>query len=311
MRALELVDHLYSRFVDSIDVPSREHARSLPHTLRLAPSPSARWSEVFTHEVTLAAPLLFAQGMSNVASEQVEDAVQAHALAVIGAFGKDRILDGQVEPTTELVSVLAAVRAERERAMDRLAGPTRDYELADERALSAMKVERLLLVRARPMDLAMYQTISIAKQTPGFPASLALAHRAGWPEEACKDVHRTLEDIALGLQMHDDVVDWEKDAAAGGAWVVSLARAAPGWKGGRDETTLRQAVLDSGVAARLLVAASQRFACASVRADRLGATRLSGWCLDRASKLTALAEAEVRSAGYAVRAHMLTQWALS
>ncbi len=125
------------------------------------------------------------------------------------------------------------------------------------------------------------------------------------------DVHRTLEDVALGLQMHDDVIDWEKDAAAGGAWVVSLARSAPSWKDGYDETSTRRSVLDSGVAARLLVAASEHFACASIRADRLGAERLADWCLERASKLTALAEGELRSAGYAVRAHVLTQWALS
>ena len=64
MNIPELVDEMYEAFVDGLGEPLAEHARDLPRALRLAPRPNCPWSEVFSHEVTLGAPALFAEGMN-------------------------------------------------------------------------------------------------------------------------------------------------------------------------------------------------------------------------------------------------------
>ena len=61
MNIHELVDDLYEAFADRIGEPLSDSARDLPRALRLAPQP-CRWSRVFSHEVTLGAPALFAEG---------------------------------------------------------------------------------------------------------------------------------------------------------------------------------------------------------------------------------------------------------
>jgi hypothetical protein len=169
-------------------------------------------------------------------------------------------------------------------------------------------VERQVLVNQLAVPFDTYEAISRWKQAPANPASLALAAVAEWSDESKDVVQNTIEDIALGLQMHDDAVDWEDDAKRGGAWAVSLAShmldKSP------DEKTRRQIVLDSGVLAEFLLRASQRFAGAAIGASALGASRLAEWCLERSRSLGALAELEVRNAGHVVRAHAVERWRL-
>ena len=63
MNIHELVDDLYEAFADRIGEPLSDSARDLPRALRLAPQP-VPWSRVFSHEVTLGAPALFAEAMA-------------------------------------------------------------------------------------------------------------------------------------------------------------------------------------------------------------------------------------------------------
>ena len=65
MNVHDLVDDLYEVFADRIGEPLASSARDLPRALALAPV-SVPWSRVFSHEVTLGAPALFAEAMPEV-----------------------------------------------------------------------------------------------------------------------------------------------------------------------------------------------------------------------------------------------------
>ena len=181
--ALTMLDALYDGFVAALPRPLQHTARELACSLGLAP-PGVRWSEVFAHPVTLGAPALVADGMPGTPMERVRDATLAHMLAVIEAFGTDRVEDGQVQATPELRALLAEVRRARDLSQARVIAsaldPRLDFRLADQRTTRAIARERELLAGGDPVSFETYAEVSLEKQSPGFPASLALALSAGY-----------------------------------------------------------------------------------------------------------------------------------
>ncbi len=316
MNVLDLVDELYEAFADRIGPPLSESARDLPRALRLAPAP-VPWSKVFSHEVTLGAPALFAEAMIGVSGAQVRDAVVAHMLAVVDAFGTDRIEDEQIEATPAVFAVLGQARRERDRAVARLVGkrPLRDcsFDAADAQAVRAIRYERQVLRSGRAVPFEEYERISLEKQCVGVVASVVLARAAGWDDRRCHALKTTLEAVWLGLQMADDVVDWEDDMKLGGAWAVCLMEGSKGPppSGSRLKATpsVRQRVHDSGVLSVMLSRALRHMRVARRLATILGARSLSEWTVSQARRLEALVKAESKSPGYAVRAHALAAWA--
>jgi hypothetical protein len=311
MNIHDLVDDLYEAFADRIGEPLSDSARDLPRALRLAPQP-VPWSRVFSHEVTLGAPALFAEAIVGVPSALTRDAVVAHMLAVIDAFGTDRIEDEQIESSPGVFAVLGQARRERDRAMVRLCGgappPESDFRAIDTLSLRAIRRERAMLLSARPVDLNVYETASLEKQSAGILASVALVRAVGWSERRCRAVRATLGSVWLGLQLADDVVDWEDDVQRGGAWAVCLMRGhAPSTLRGKD--SIRSQVLQSGILAVMLKRALTHMRAARRRATALGAHRLASWAGGQESRLEGLTAAETKSAGYAVRAHALAAWA--
>src|SRR5215472_10164501 len=153
MRELELVDNLYDAFVRTLDVRNAEAARGLAHTLGLAPSPEIPWSQVFGHEVSLAAPALVAESMPRLSGETVRAAVLAHMFSVIEAFATDRIEDGQVGATPELRELLPLLRRSRDVALRTVCGPelarSMGYEPEDRTMRHAINSERELLASGR------------------------------------------------------------------------------------------------------------------------------------------------------------------
>jgi hypothetical protein len=311
-----LVDELYEAFADRIGEPLAGGARDLPRALRLAPI-AVPWSRVFSHEVTLGAPALFAEAMPNVDRSVVRDAVLAHLLAVVDAFGTDRIEDEQVEARPETFAVLGQARRERERAVARLFGgavpPDCDFRAVDAISIRAIREERAIVLSGRPVGLETYERASLDKQCAGILASVALARAVGWNAQRCVAVRATLESISLGLQLADDVVDWEDDVQGGGAWAVCLMRglrstaSQPARQDHPD--SIRVQVLHSGILGRMLSRASLHMRRAHRRARVLGAGRLASWAAAQEMKFGTLAAGEARSAGYAVRARALSAWA--
>ncbi len=309
----ELVDEMVEAFLGGLGGPLASVARDLPRVLGLAQQRDCPWSRVFGYEVTLGAPALVAEAVS-CPSDIVRDAVLAHALAVIDAFATDRIEDEQVPASPEILAVLGCARRQRDRALMRIFGgpplPECDFAAADVRVGRAIRKEREFLSSGRAIDAATYGALSREKQCPGTLASLALARVSGWDDRHCEAVRRMLEEVALGLQTYDDVVDWEDDLARGGSWAVCLMKG-EGLPSARENErrALRSRVLESGILSTMLQRAAGHLSRARRLAGALGAGRLATWASSREERFTVLWSAETRNAGYTVRAHALSAWA--
>ncbi|APR79694.1 Hypothetical protein A7982_05041 [Minicystis rosea] len=318
MNAHGWVDELYADFVKTLPAALSETAAALPVVLQLAPSREIPWSEVFSHEVTLGAPRLAAEGMTGLPESAVRDASLAHLLAIIEAFGTDRILDGQVEPSPALEGVLEHARKARDEALARVLALAGDAERdafarADADTAAAIRTEQAILRSGESVPWARYLAVARGKQRLGLPASLALARAAGWDARRRIALTRTLESVWIGLQLHDDVIDWESDLSRGGAWAASIAAHAPVRVDPRDRKTVpvstRRLVLESGALTRMLHEAARSFRAARRRAEALGLTALAAWARDREVHLGDLAEREAESPGQTNRAHALSHWA--
>ncbi len=316
MNVHDLVDDLYEVFADRIGEPLASSARDLPRALSLASVP-VPWSRVFSHEVTLGAPALFAEAMPEVRPSLLRDAVLAHLLAVVDAFGTDRIEDEQVEASPRIFAILGQARRERDRAIARMFGGVVpqdcDFRAADTLTMRAIRSERAMLLSGRAVDMAIYEHASLDKQCAGILASVALARAVGWDARRCRAVRSTLESVSLGLQLADDVVDWEDDMQRGGAWAVCLMRGSQrvglGWMRPEKPEPIRGQVLRSGVLGVMLSRSCHHMRKARRRATALGAQRLAAWAGGQEARLRSLAAAEEANAGYAVRARALAAWA--
>jgi hypothetical protein len=312
------IDELYGGFVGTLPANLQGLARSLPHVLGLAPLRNASWSEVFSHEVTLGAPALFSEILPRVEAELTRRAVLGHALSVIEAFGVDRVADGQVQATPELLALLEHVRGARDAVLDKVwPGTAKASRDADIETRSAINEEHALLSRVGAATFDEYRRISLAKQAVGFPASLALARAGGATVSQVEEIKRALQGVWLGLQFEDDAVDWEDDWRRGqGAWAVSLARR-------RLETVkqldaderptepdlIRRRVFNMRVLYLMLREARHQYRVAWRYARILNASRLAAWAERRKLHTEDLLPHEDRHAGYVVRARKLAAWA--
>lgn len=308
------VDAIWTAFCDELPLDLQPEARALAVGMVLAPVPDIPWSMVFRNEVTLAAPALFATAMPQATQQMVLTATTAHMLAVIVAFATDRMLDRQAEGSPQMLRLLEHMRVERDRAICELTGSELcPYQNAEYSALCAINTERILLHHGIALSFSDYSKLSLAKQAVAFPASLALARAAGWDGRHKRAIESVLRGIVLGLQFHDDVVDWEDDWNKGGAWAVSLSRGlaireSVSGNGKPNIESVRRLVHRSGVLATMMTMARWRYRMAARLTARLGADRLSRWAREQELTAAELAERESSSAGYVVRAHQLSNW---
>jgi hypothetical protein len=306
------IDDLYAAFAATLPAALAGPAVALAATLGLAPSPAVPWSEVFAHEITLGAPRLVAEAMPELPDALVRDATLAHLLAVIEAFGTDRIEDGQVPETTTLAAVLAHARRARDEALARVTQES-SYQPAERATLVAIHAEQAALRDVDGVPFPRYLAIVHGKQRVGLPASLALARAAGWDARRVRTLARLLDAVSEALQLHDDVIDWEDDLGRGGAWAASLAAHVAARGEARDRPTkpvsMKTLVHQSGMLARMLEISARRFRAARRRAEALGASRLASWAREREASARDLFRREAESPGFANRAHALSAWA--
>lgn len=303
------IDELYEEFRARAPERLRTPIRNLACTLGLAPTPTVPWSQVFNHEVTVAAPWMVSEALHAINPELTGSACLAHLLAVIEAFGTDRIQDGQVEPTEALTSVLAEIRSARDQALGHLAGAgcaKRAYAVAQSVTHASICRERELLEIRAPTSLREYQRISSGKQAVGMPACLCLARSAGLDPDAVASIERMLLCVWMGLQVHDDVADWQDDAMRGGAWAINLARWRLAAEPPSSPDAIRSFVHRSGVLASMLRLSRRQYRSARRRASVLGASRLARWCHERERDSERLADREADHPGYVIRARALS-----
>lgn len=315
MSAPPSIDDLWAAFVAALPEAQGATASGLAVTLGLAPTPAVPWSEVFSNEITLGAPGLVAEAMPALPDPIVKDAAFAHLCAIVEAFATDRLEDGQAQPSEALSTLLAQVRRARDEALARVAPAAADlsYAGAEHETMAAIHAEQAVLRGGEPVPWARYLMISYGKQRVGLPASLALARAAGWDARRTRGLGRMLDAVWVGLQLHDDVLDWQDDFARGGAWAVSMAAACPPIVASSDRETvpvsMPRLVFQSAVLARMLRASARCFRAARRRAELLGAVRLARWARDREATVGELAAREAESPGFTNRAHALSTWA--
>jgi hypothetical protein len=318
------IDALYSEFTATLPSSLVKLGTNLPYVLGLAPRKGVGWDDVFGHRVTLAAPELVSEGWRACCSpeeigERLRDGVLGHALSVIEAFASDRILDGQIVSTSELLMLLEEIRRARDRVLERVfPGATLACREADDATLQAIREERAVLGRLAAVSFQDYERVSLGKQAVGFPASVALLRALGASERSVTQAELALRGVWLGLQFEDDVVDWEDDfRRGGGAWPVSLARRrVTGSSSSREPhhrptepDMIRRRVLDSGVLYSMLAAARRQYRAAYRHARALRASTLADWALGRMRRLDELLPLEQRHAGFAVRSRQLAPFA--
>lgn len=303
------IDELYRVFCVSLPESLRVVAEALPSRLGLTTAKGVPWSGVFAHAGTLQAPALLFAGAPGLSPEQIERAVLAHLLGVIGAFAQDRMSDGQVSPDPELVGLLFALREARNAALG--AAGMQAYVVADELQRVSTDRERQILSQQRPVSWRQYRELSVAKQRVGIVASVVLGQLSGLDVRRLRVLERTVLSATLALQFHDDVVDWEDDWARGGAWAVSLARHVLGEQGdlrgglGR----VREGILRSQVLVHMLECSQRELRATARRARLLPAAKVEAWATNEARRVQELGRLESAHPGYAVRARRLGPWA--
>lgn len=300
------IDALYQEFVETLPVEDRPMARQLAYVLGLAPVVDLPWSRVFADGPVLHLPWFFADAMPDVAPSVVVNAVHAHLLGVIAAFAADRIQDGQLRrPPAKLLRVVNALRIRRDNVLERLgdapADAQHDFALGEWDTAVAVIEENRLLGRGGGVDFATYERIALDKSAMAFPASLRLAHTAGWSEEQLGLVRQAISCVILTLQMQDDAADWDEDLQRGASWAACLATGAADRFVHESLDQTRCRVLTSGVLARLL--ARGRAHADSVRsaAEKLGASSLAQWAGELVAILAALIHREGERPGYAAQ----------
>lgn len=312
------IDALYDGFVNTLPNDLRALAIDLPYVLGLAPAKGFRWSEVFTHEVTLEAPALIAEAFPTAQPELVRRAVLGHGLSVIEAFGTDRVLDRQVEATPELAALLEHARMARNAVIEQVfPGTADDARAADGETRDAIREEHTLLSQIAPATFDEYRRISLGKQAVGFTASIALARACGATDVQLAEVKGALSGVWLGLQFEDDAGDWEDDWKRGqGAWAVSLARRRlEAVKTQRSEERptepdmIRRRVFSMRVLYLMLRAARHQYRAAARYSRVLGANRLTSWAQGKTQRVNEVLPLEEQHAGYVVRAKKLSAWA--
>jgi hypothetical protein len=308
------IDALYAGFCSTLPVDLREVARELPFRLGLCPHRDIPWSGIFSHQLTLAAPVLVGEALPHSGRAAIRQATLSHLLAVIHTCIVDRLVDGQVQ-AAEIEALALKLAQGRNAALTPLTGP-RAAEAAYRRAENAMRLaiaeEHNILNEGGPVSLEQYLDVSLGKQRVGFVASVALAEQAVGPELAAL-VERLLAAAALGLQLEDDVVDWQDDFARHGAWALCLARGQRTGIPMKDRSTEPNPIVSlvhrSGVLASMMHASARQMTLSCQLASRIGARRLAAWAEERAGRAAQLAIREENSPGFTLRARRLAPWA--
>ena len=332
MSFLPLVDEIYESFARSLPPTLARAAGALAATLKLVPAGALEqvgtagadrggwgecrvaWSDVFKHEIVLAAPALFAEAVPDVPSRIVREAVRAHLLGVLHAFAVDRVQDGEAaeaRPSASTLALIEAMRDARDRALAQVMtmtpqAPRAPRDLArfpDDDTARAVAEEQVCLASNEATDFARYLEVSRRKQGAAAPGSVALAIAAEWPADRAAQVKELFDALAVGLQMYDDAVDWMRDLGRGASWAATLIGVAR-----LPAREASQRVRESDVLHRLVDGGRAQFERGEVLAREMQAVTIADWAQERKVAMTRIAREEQRSPGYAAREQELGGW---
>jgi hypothetical protein len=264
----------------AIDQAYDSFLAELPAKLVTAAERLPRWSEVVDDLPILGLPSMF---LAEAAVEVGEDihrcAQRAHLFALIAARITAAIDADTIELDEEIEALLGATERERNRALAelRLRGADRllNFSTPEREVRSALADERAVFAGRQPASIAEYLTISTAKQSLAFPATLAAVSIA-ISDMDCKiatGVYDVVLGTMLGVQIRSDVEAWLA-APRGNSWVVALS--------GGEAAQLE-------VVQQMLDLSRDAFSKAADAARELGAASLMRWARMEASSIRELA----------------------
>lgn len=297
----EAIDSAYERLVATLPARLATIARDLPYRFGLTPNPGTPWSCVFNNAAVLGFPALLLASQ-RVSKEIRQRAIEAHLFAIIAAFGRDRIDDGQISASAAEYALIDIVRKARDRALAPLLelAPemTMTFAWAEEVTAQSVEAEHAVFTGQTPATLDLYRAVSWKKQGLAFPASMVAVAAAGFAAEEKRHVEALVTGAALGLQYRDDVVDWMDDFQVGASWPVAMLHDVA-------EASTMEAVEQrlhaERALVRLLEMSRQAFHDAGLAAEALGASALASWAFGQAEVTAGLAEKELANPGYAVQ----------
>jgi hypothetical protein len=288
------IDQAYASFLAELPATLVTAAERLPRWLGLASRGDVGWSEVFDDLPILGLPSFFLGDTTTVeVGEEIRGCAQrAHLFALIAARITGAIDADAIELDGELEALLGATERERNRALAelRLRGADRNlnFSLPEREVRSALADEREVLAGRVPATLAAYLTISTAKQSLAFPATLAAVSVSVAAKDLdCKvlsGVYDVVLGSMLGVQIRSDVEAW-LEAPRSSSWVTALS-------GGR---TAQIEVLQ-----QMLDLSRDAFNKAADAARELGATSLMRWARLEANAIRELGRIAERQLGLAV-----------
>lgn len=262
------IDQAYASFLAELPTKLATAAQRLPRWLGLGSRGDVGWSEVFDDLPILGLPSLFLADTTavEVAQDVRSCAQRAHLFALIAARISAAIDADAIELDAELEALLVAVERERNRALAelRMRGADRNlnFSLPEREVRSALADEREVFDGHVPAQLAAYLTISTAKQSLAFPATLA-AVSITTTDLGCKvlsEVYDVVLGSMLGVQIRSDVEAW-LEAPRASSWVTALS-------GGSVQIEVIEQMLDLS---------RDAFNKAADAARELGATSLMRW----------------------------------
>jgi hypothetical protein len=287
------IDQAYASFLTELPATLVAAAERLPRWLGLASRGDVGWSEVFDDLPILGLPSFFLADATVEVAEDIRGCAQrAHLFALIAARITSAIDADAIELDGELEALLGATERERNRALAelRLRGADRNlnFSLPEREVRSALADERKVLAGHAPATLAAYLTISTAKQSLAFPATLAAVSVAVAAADLDCQVLSGVYDVVLGsmlgVQIRSDVEAW-LEAPRSSSWVTALS-------GGQSaQIEVIQQMLDLS---------RDAFSKAADAARELGATSLMRWARLEANAIRELSRLAERQPGLAM-----------
>jgi hypothetical protein len=272
------IDQAYASFLAELPATLVTAAERLPRWLGLASRGDVGWSDVFEDLPILGLPSMFlAEATVDVGEDIHRCAQRAHLFALIAARITGAVDADTVELDEELEALLGATERERNRALAelRLRGADRllNFSVPEREVRAALADERSVFAGRLPATIADYLTISTAKQSLAFPATLA-AVSVSVSDMDCKvatGVYDVVLGSMLGVQIRSDVEAW-LESPRRNSWVNALS-------GGRATIDVIQQMLDLS---------RDAFNKAADAARELGATSLMRWARMEANSIREL-----------------------
>jgi len=195
------IDELCASLPDELaDRVSKLTKRIWPHR------PKAHWVDQFSL-LTVLYPILQAEGIVEVNRRSARTACVAHLCFLIGAFGEDRLQDGQIAKSVDVIQSVRFIRSEGTRILRELRHENNSTSLLDAIGISGA----MLKPRLDGVDETSLAALAPLKARFGFIATGCLLRYSNCTKFKLEMSRDAFAKLTIALQYADDAADWRED----------------------------------------------------------------------------------------------------